>query len=225
MSEATASAILMTLRVASVATLVVFVPGVLLGYYFARRNTTTSRLVSTLVTLPMVLPPTAVGYLLLRLLAVDGPLGSSVLGFPIDILLTWRAAVLASAIMAMPLVVRTAKVAFTGVDPRLEMMTRTLGYGPAETFLRTTVPLASPGLLAAAILGFTRAVGEFGATVIVAGNIPFKTQTLATAIYSAQQVGQRHEAYVLITLSLALGFAATYVSEVLASRPTRLTRS
>jgi molybdate transport system permease protein len=224
-SDATTSAILLTLRVASVATLVVFVPGVLLGYYFARRDTTTSRLVSTAVTLPMVLPPTAVGYLLLRLLAVDGPLGSSIFGFRIDILLTWRAAVLASAVMAMPLVVRTAKVAFDGVDPRLEMMNRTLGYGPVETFLGTSVPLALPGLLAAAILGFTRAVGEFGATVIVAGNIPFKTQTLATAIYSAQQVGQRREAYVLIALSLALGFAATYASEVLASRPARLTRS
>lgn len=218
MSEATASAIFLTLRVASVATLVVFIPAVLLGYYFARRDTTTSRITSTIVTLPMVLPPTAVGYLLLRLLAVDGPLGPEVFGLRINILLTWHAAVLAAAVMAMPLVARTAKVAFDGVDPRLEMMNRTLGYGPVETFLGTSVPLASRGLLAAAILGFTRAVGEFGATVIVAGNIPFKTQTLASAIFAAQQVGQNREAYILIALSLALGFAAIYACEWLAGR-------
>jgi molybdate transport system permease protein len=224
MSAATTSAILLTLQVASVATLAVFLPGILLGYYFARHDTTPTRVAATAVTLPMVLPPTAVGYLLLRLFAVDGPLGPSVLGFHIDILLTWRAAVIASAVMALPLVVRTAKVAFEGVDPRFEMMSQTLGYGPAETFVRTSVPLASRGLAAAAIVGFARAVGEFGATVTVAGNIPFKTQTMATAIFSAQQVGRQHEAYVLIAISLALGFAAIYVTELLASRPSVLTR-
>lgn len=225
MSEVTASAILLTLKVASIATLVVFVPSLLLGYYFARRHTTTSKLVSTFVTLPMVLPPTAVGYLLLRLFAVDGPLGPEVLGFRIDVLLTWRAAVIAAAVMAMPLVVRTAKVAFEGVDPRLEVMSRTLGYTRLETFFATSVPLAARGLLAAAILGFTRAVGEFGATVTVAGNIPFKTQTLASAIFSAQQVGRESEAYVLISVALVLGFAAIYATELLASRPAVLNRS
>jgi molybdate transport system permease protein len=165
-----------------------------------------------------VLPPTAVGYLLLRLLAVDGPLGPRFLGFNIDILLTWKAAVLATAVMATPLVARTAKIAFDGVDPRFEAMNRTLGFGPIETFLRTSIPLASRGLLAAAILGFTRAVGEFGATVTVAGNIPSKTQTLASAIFSAQQVGAHDEAFVLIAVALALGFGATYASEVLAQR-------
>jgi len=225
MSSVAASAIMLTLKVASVATLAVFVPAMLLGYYFARRDTTTSKLVSTVVTLPMVLPPTAVGYLLLRLFAADGPLGSHVLGVPIDVLLTWRAAVIAAAVMALPLVVRTAKVAFEGVDPRLEVMSRTLGYSRIETFFSTTVPLAGRGLLAAAILGFTRAVGEFGATVTVAGNIPFKTQTLASAIFSAQQVGQEGEAYVLISVALLLGFAAIYVTELLASHPAALTRS
>lgn len=225
MSDATASAIVLTLQVASLATVVVFLPGIFLGYYFSRCDTKISKLISTLVTLPMVLPPTAVGYLLLRGLAVDGPLGPEVLGLRIDILLTWRAAVLAAAVMAMPLVVRTAKVAFDGVDPRLEMMHRTLGYTRVETFLRTSVPLASRGLLAAAILGFSRAVGEFGATVTVAGNIPFKTQTLASAIFSAQQMGQHYEAYILITVSLALGFGAIYVTELLATNPSSVKRS
>ncbi len=218
MSENTISAIVLTLRVAGVATLCSFIPAILLGYYFSRRTTATSKILSTIATLPMVLPPTAVGYLLLRALAVDGPLGPRVLGFNIDLLLTWKAAVLAASIMAAPLVIRTAKVAFDGVDPDLESMTRTLGYTRVETFLRTSVPLASRGLLAAAILGFTRAVGEFGATITVAGNIPMKTQTLAGAIFSAQQVGRTDEAYVLIALSLALGFVAIYTTEVLADK-------
>jgi molybdate transport system permease protein len=218
MSDATASAILLTLRVASLATLVVFIPATLLGYYFARTRTGPSRVLSTLVTLPMVLPPTAVGYLLLRLFAIDGPLGPELLGLRLNVLLTWRAAVVAAAVMALPLIVRTAKVAFEGVDARLEMMHRTLGYGRAETFLRTSVPLAGRGLLAAAILGFARAVGEFGATVTVAGNIPSKTQTLASAIYAAQQVGRDEQAYLLIAVALVLGFAAIFAVELLAER-------
>jgi molybdate transport system permease protein len=220
MNEATASAIFLTLRVASVATLVVLIPGVLLGFYFARKNTPVSRLVSTFVTLPMVLPPTAIGYLLLRLMSDDGPLGPEFLGLQINLILTWKAAVVATGIMALPLVVRTAKVAFEGVDPRLEMMKRTLGFGPVQTFLRVSVPMANRGLLAAAILGFTRAMGEFGATVLVAGNIPFKTQTLASAIFSAQQVGQEREAYFLIALALLLGFAAIFATELLSRRST-----
>src|SRR5262245_28153290 len=140
MSESTASAILLTLKVASFSTLIVFVPGTLLAYYFARRNSPVSRILSTLTLLPMVLPPTAVGYLLLRLIAADGPLGPQILGFQLNLILTWKAAVIASGIMAMPLFVRTAQVAFQGVDHRLELMKRTLGFGPIETFVHTSVP-------------------------------------------------------------------------------------
>ncbi|HLG19755.1 MAG TPA: molybdenum ABC transporter permease [Bdellovibrionota bacterium] len=218
MTESTASAILLTLRVASVATLIVFVPGMLLAYYFARRNSPFSRILSTLTLLPMVLPPTAVGYLLLRLFAADGPFGPQILGFHLNLLLTWKAAVIASGVMAMPLFVRTAQVAFQGVDHRLELMKRTLGFGPVETFLRTTLPLASRGLLAATILGFIRAVSEFGATITVAGNIPFKTQTMASAIFSAQQAGNEEEANILIVLALALGFFSIFATELLARR-------
>jgi molybdate transport system permease protein len=218
MSEATLAAILLTLKVATISTICVLVPATLLAYWFARRHDRTSLLFSGIVGLPLVLPPTAVGYLLLRLFAFDGPLGPEVLGFHINFLLTWKAAVVAAALMALPLVVRTSKVAFEGVDPRLEMMSRTLGYGPVRTFFAVSLPLASRGLLAANILGFTRAVGEFGAIVTVAGNIPYQTQTLASAIYSAQQVGQHGEAYVLITISLVLGFGAIIASELL-SRP------
>ena len=221
MSELALSAIALTLKVATVSTLVTVIPAVVLAYWFARRDTFASRLTLTLLSLPMVLPPTAVGYLLLRLIAVDGPLGPRVLGLDIDILLTWKAAVLAASVMAFPIVVRTAKVAFDGVDPRLEDMSRTLGHGPIRTFFNTTLPLATRGVLAAVILGFTRAAGEFGATVTIAGNIPNRTQTLASAIYSSQQMGRSEEAVMLIIVALALGFAAIFSTEMLVRRARR----
>ncbi len=207
--------LILTLKVASTATLVVIVPATLLGYALARFDFRGKRLLSALVGLPLVLPPTAVGFLLLRLLAVDGPLGRETLGLDLGLLLTWKAAVVAAAAMSVPLVVRTARVAFEGVDPRLEAMARTLGLRPLETFFRVTLPLAGRGLLAAVILGFTRALGEFGATVTLAGNIPGRTQTLASAIFSAQQVGDEARADLLMLVALAVGFAAIFAAETL----------
>lgn len=205
----------LTLQVASLATLIILIPGVLLAYAFARFSFRGKRIASAIVGITLVLPPTAVGYLLLQLLAADGPLGFRTIGFDLNILLTWKAAVVASSVMALPLVVRTARVAFEGVDPQLEQMARTLGFGPIKTFFFFSLPLASRGLIAAAILGFTRAVGEFGATVIVAGNIPGKTQTIASAIFSAQQVGNEKEAYFLLGLAIIIGFVAIFSAETL----------
>lgn len=218
MDEATLDALRLTVQVASVATALVLVPGTLLAYVLARHEFRFKRTLSTFLTLPLVLPPTAVGFLLLRLLAVDGPLGRNTLGFDLDLILTWKGAVLATATMALPLVVRTARVTFEGIDPRLEAMDRTLGHRPAAVFVRTTLPLAYRGLLAAAILGFTRAVGEFGATVTIAGNIPGKTQTLAAAIFSAHQAGRESEATFLLVVALAVGYVAIFASERLAGR-------
>lgn len=212
MDRATLDAILLTLLVASTATVATWIPGTALAYLLARREFPGKRVLSTLLLLPMVLPPTAVGYLLLRLLS------EGTLGFDPGILLTWKAAAIASGVMALPLVVRTARVTFEEIDPRLEGMARTLGYGRAATLLRVTLPLAGRGLVAAAILGFTRAVGEFGATVTIAGNIPGRTQTLASAIYSAQHAGRDREATVLLFLALIVGFAAIFASEVLVRR-------
>jgi molybdate transport system permease protein len=200
---------------AGVAMLIVMAPATLVAYLLARREFRGKRLVSTLFSLPLVLPPTAVGYLLLRLFAYDGPLGRGTLGLDLDVILTWKAVVIACAVMATPLVVRTARVSFEGVDPRYEEIARTLGHGRAATFLRFTLPLASRGLLAALILGFTRALGEFGATIILAGNIPGRTQTLATAIFSAQQAGREGEANLLLAIALLAGFAAVYATEAL----------
>lgn len=208
--------LLLTLRVAAAATALVLVPATLLGYALARWKFRGRRLLSALVGLPLVLPPTAVGFLLLRLLATRGPLGRDTLGFDLGIVLTWKAAVLAAGVMSFPLVARTARVTFEGVDPRLETMARTLGFGPVAVFFRITLPLAGRGLLAAVILGFTRSLGEFGATVTLAGNIPGRTQTLASAIFSAQQVGDGARADLLMAIALAVGFTAIVTAELLA---------
>ena len=209
---------------AAATTVVVMLSGVPLAYLLARRPFPGRRVVSALTSLPLVLPPTAVGYLLLRLLADRGPLGRETLGFDLDVLLTWKGVIAACSVMSLPLVVRTAKVAFEEVDPGLETMARTLGLGPTQTWFRVTLPLAARGLMAAAILGFTRAMGEFGATVIVAGNIPGKTQTLPAAIYSAQQAGHAGRADLLVLVALVVGFAAIFTTEVLA-HPARRGRS
>jgi molybdate transport system permease protein len=200
------------------ATVLVMIPGTALAYALARFDFAGKKLVSTLFSLPLVLPPTAVGYLLLQLFAFDGPLGRRTLGIDLDIILTWKAVVIACAVMATPLIVRTARVSFEGVDARYEQMARTLGYGPIRAFMRFTLPLAARGLIAAMILGFTRAIGEFGATIVLAGNIPGRTQTLASAIFSAQQAGREDEANVLLVISLVVGFAAIFVTEYLAGR-------
>lgn len=207
--------LLLTLRVAATATAVVVVPATFLGYALARWEFRGKEVLSAVAGLPLVLPPTAVGFLLLRLLAARGPLGRDTLGFDLAILLTWKAAVLAASVMSVPLVVRTARVAFEGVDPRLETVARTLGHGPLATFFRVTLPLAARGLLAAVFLGLTRALGEFGATVTVAGNIPGRTQTLASAIFSAQQVGDHARGDFLMLVAVVLGMAAILTAELL----------
>ncbi|MEM9183390.1 MAG: ABC transporter permease subunit [Pseudomonadota bacterium] len=212
------SALWLTLKIATLATLLAFAVALPLARWLAHRDGIAARLIYISLSLPMVLPPTAVGFVLLQLLAVDGPTGTTVLGLPASWLLTWQAAVIAAGVMAFPIVLRTAKAAFEQVDPRLQEVSRTLGHSPLQTFLGTVLPLASRGLSAAAIMGFTRAASEFGATVTVAGNIPFQTQTLASAIYAAQQVGKDTDAAILIGVALALGFAALATAEWLISR-------
>jgi molybdate transport system permease protein len=217
-SSSALAALFISLKVASWATLLILPPGILLGHLLARRDFRGKILVETFAYLPLVLPPTAVGYMLLRLLARDGLLGMKRLGLDLDLLFTWKGAVLASCLMSFPLVARTARVAFEGVDPRLEAMGRTLGLGRARTFFEISLPLARRGILAAGILGFSRALGEFGATVIVAGNIPGKTQTLALAIFNDLQVGRDEEARVLVGITVLLAFAAVALVEILLRR-------
>jgi molybdate transport system permease protein len=207
-----------SLRVAFLTTILVLPPGTLLGWWLARSGLRWKWVVESIILLPLVLPPTAVGYVILDLFAADGLLGRDRLGFDPGLLLTWKGAVLAAVVMSLPLVARTARVAFDGVDTRLEGMARTLGLGPLACFFRVTVPLAWRGLLAAAVLGFSRALGEFGATVIVAGSIPGKTETLALAIFSGIRAGREDQARSLLLVSVLLAFAGIFISEMLMRR-------
>jgi len=214
----TLDALLVSLEVASFAVLLDVVPGLGLAYLLARKEWRGKSLVETLVTLPLVLPPVAVGFLLLFTFGREGPLGSRALGIDLDLILTWKGAVLASAVMSLPLVVRTARVAFEGVNPRLESMGRSLGLARTRVFLTITLPLARRGLCAALVLGFGRALGEFGATVIIAGNIPGKTQTLALAIFDNYQLGHEREALRLVGLTAVIAFLLIwFVERLLAS--------
>jgi molybdate transport system permease protein len=214
-TDPVATPLLISLKVALVATAVILPPGILLGLLLSRKRFPGKAVVETVVQLPLVVPPTAVGFLLLHSLGRRGFLGEQRLGIDLDLLFTWKGAALASAVMALPLVARTARVAFDGVDPRLTGMARTLGAGPVRAFVSVTLPLARRGLLAAAVLGFTRALGEFGATILVAGSIPGRTQTLALAIFHDMMTGHDREAMILVAVTVAIAFVALWIVEAL----------
>ncbi len=203
-----------TLGVAAFATGLILPPGVALGWLLARRDWPGKSLVETLVALPLVVPPVATGLILLKLFGRRGPLGGfleSRLG--VEIVFTWAGVVLATAVMSFPLLVRAARVAFEGVDPRLEQVARTLGAGRVRMFATITLPLARRGLLAGALLAFARALGEFGATIMVAGYIPGKTATLSLSIYHLVQLGRDAEALGLLAISVSIAFGAVWASE------------
>jgi molybdate transport system permease protein len=172
----------------------------------------------TLLSLPLVLPPTAVGLLLLELLARRAPLGAWLAARGVEVVFTGKAVLVATAVMSFPLLVRSARTAFEEVDPRLVGLARTLGCGPFAAFFRVTLPLARRGVLAGTVLAFSRALGEFGATVMVAGNIPGKTQTLALAIFHDSQIGRDDRALVLAAVTVALAFAALWLTEWITRR-------
>lgn len=216
----------LSVKIACCATLLTAVPGMLVGLVLARRDFAGKALVETIVELPLVLPPTAVGLALLLLFGRDGPLGADALGFDPGVLFTWKGAVIAAAVMSFPLVARTARIAFEGIDPRLELMAASLGMSRWRVEWSVTLPLARRGLIAAALLGFSRAIGEFGATVLVAGSIPGRTQTLALAIFQDIQLGRNRRAMVLMAIAVALAFAAVAVAGRLRradARPERAT--
>jgi molybdate transport system permease protein len=194
---------LLTLRVAAVATLILLPFGAALGYLLARRRFRGRALLQAAVAVPMVLPPVAVGLALLLLF--------SALELPVAF--TWWAAVLAACAVSFPLLVRACEQAFADVDPRFEQVARSLGLGPLSTFARVSLPLARRGVLYGALLTFTRALGEFGATAVVAGLIPGRTETLALGIYSRVQIGDVEGALVLCAASVALALGAMWVAE------------
>lgn len=217
--ENVAQVTLFTLGVALLSTALILPPGVALGWLLARRRWPGKAVVETLVALPLVIPPVATGLILLKLFGRRGPLGELVRWlFGVEIVFTWRAVVLATAVMSLPLLVRSARVAFEEVPARLEGVARTLGAGPWRTFFTVTLPLAKRGLAAGCVLGFARALGEFGATVMIAGMIPGETITLSLGIYHEVQTGRDDAALVLLGISVALAFAAVGASEWLLRR-------
>lgn len=189
----------LSLKVATLATAISFVLGMLLAWVLARLDFPGRGLIASLVMLPLVLPPTVLGYYLLVIMGRKGPLGRILEdSFGFTLVFTWEAAVIASSVVSIPLLVRAAQAAFEGVDRSLENAARTLGRGELAVFLTVTVPLAWRGILAGTALAFARALGEFGATLMVAGSIPGRTQTMPIAIYDAVQAGNTPLANLLV---------------------------
>jgi molybdate transport system permease protein len=192
----------------------VALPAFGLAWLLARRDWPGKSLLETAVALPLVLPPVATGLILLKLLGRRGWLGGwAHAAFGWDIAFTWRAVPVALGAAALPLMVRSFRVALEGVDPRLEQVARTLGGGELRVLRTITLPLAQRGLLAGLVLGFARALGEFGATVVLAGNIPGETSTLALALYRAVELGRDDQALRLLLVSIVLAYGALWMSE------------
>jgi molybdate transport system permease protein len=194
-------ALWLTLKVAGCATVLAVFAGVAAGFSLARSRWHGRRFVEALLTLPMVLPPTVLGYYLIVVLGRNSALGgwlSTSLG--LELMFTWQGAVVAAAVVGFPLVFTSARAAFEGVDANLEKAARVLGASEAKVFVQVTLPLAMRGIAAGTMLAFARAMGEFGATLMIAGNIPGKTQTLSLAVYDAVQSGNDALANLLVAV-------------------------
>jgi molybdate transport system permease protein len=192
---------------------VIVPPGLALAWLLARKEWPGKTLVETLVTLPLVIPPVATGLILLYLFGKRGPIGNLLTQMGIEVVFTWKAVVLALSIMSLPLLVRSARAAFETVNVRLEDVARTLGANPFRVFFTISLPLARRGILAGVILAFARALGEFGATIIVAGNIPGQTSTMALQIFHSIELGDDTHAWKLLLVSATIAFAAVWTSE------------
>ncbi|TGC07309.1 molybdate ABC transporter permease subunit [Methanolobus halotolerans] len=205
--------LVITLKIAVLSTLVVAVVGVVISYVLARRDFKGKWLADILVTLPLVLPPTVTGYLLVVLLGRNGALGNIIYNLTgWSILFTWEAAVIAAFIVSLPLMVKTTAAAIEAVDREFEYAAFTLGRKELETALFITLPLARKGILAGIVLSFARAVGEFGATLMVAGNIPGRTNTMSLSIYSAFQGGNNELANMLVIILVVISLLSMAIT-------------
>jgi molybdate transport system permease protein len=200
--------VLLSLRVAGIATILAVLIGIPAAWFLSRNTFPGKHLLEAVILLPIILPPTVLGYYLLLAIGRQSMFGRWVLDpLGIDIVFTWRAAVLTSTIVAIPLVIRSAQAAFEAIDSSLSAAARTLGRSEPAIFMTLIVPLAWRGILAGTVLGFARAMGEFGATLMVAGNIPGRTQTLPIAIYDAVQAGNNDLANALVIILSAAAIA------------------
>jgi len=216
-------ALLISLKVAFCATIINLLLGVGTGYIFARKRFIGREVLDTIFTLPMVLPPTVLGYYLLVLLGKQSTLGLFLKNtFGINLIFTWQAAVIASVVVTFPLVFKAARSSFASVDVQLEQAARVLALAEWAIFIRVTLPLAWPGILAGVLLAFARALGEFGATLIVAGSIKGKTQTLSIAIYEALQSGQDQVAHTLVIVISVVCIAVLLVTKYLSNLSTSI---
>jgi molybdate transport system permease protein len=220
------SALWLSLGVSLWATALVAVPAILLGWLLARREFRGRLLVDALVHLPLVLTPVVVGYLLLLVVGRRGLFGSLLESLGLELAFTYQGAVLAAAVIALPLVVRSVRTAVELVDPGLEQAAAVLGAGPLRRMWTVTLPLAAPGIVAGLVLGFARSLGEFGATITLAGNIAGETRTLPIAIFNATQVpGGEDSALRLTVLSVLLSLGALAASELFLRRLRRRART
>ncbi|MBN2477487.1 MAG: molybdate ABC transporter permease subunit [Pirellulales bacterium] len=217
------AALWLSLTVATCAATVALPVGVAVGYALARASFPGKWLAEALVNLPLVLPPVVTGYLLLVLFSSRGPIGSALAEwFGVRIVFSWAGAVLASMVVSFPLLIRAVRLAFQSVDPRLEMAARSLGAGRAATFFSVSLPLARRGLVAGWTLAFARSLGEFGATIMVAGNIEGQTRTIPLALFTmTSRPGGIQQCWRLVAISIVLACAAMAVSEWLERRQTR----
>lgn len=203
--------IILSIKVALLATAIAFCLGVFFAYLLTKRNIPGKNIWETILILPMILPPSIVGYLLLKLFGRRGPIGAFLLDtFGIQVVFTWIACVIAACVVALPLMYQNAKGAFQSVDRSYELAAKTLGSSPFKVFLTVTFPLSGPGIVSGIILTFARALGEFGATLMLAGNIPGKTQTIPTSIYYAVVTGKDEKASALVAIMVCFSFALVF---------------
>lgn len=204
--------VILSLKVASIATVFAFILGILFAYFLTKKRILGKSVWETLIILPMVLPPSIVGYLLLKVFGKRGPIGAFLLDtFGIQIVFTWVACVIAACVVALPLMYQNAKAAFQSVDETYELAAHTLGSGEWKTFWTVLFPLARPGIISGITLTFARAMGEFGATLMLAGNIEGQTQTIPTAIYYAVATGKDEEANTLVVVITLFSFAMIFI--------------
>ena len=209
----------LSLKVAFLATLLNLIPGIFWGWLLARKHFPGKKFVDATINIPLVLPPIVTGYVLLILLGPGSPLGQllAIIGYPVAF--TWRAAVVAASVVSFPLLVRAARAAIEQVHPAYEQAARVLGAPELYIFRRITLALAIPGIAAGILLTFARAIGEFGATIVFASNIPGKTQTIPLAIFSfINQPGGEQQATILVLVSIVISYGSIFANEFFARR-------
>jgi molybdate transport system permease protein len=204
---------LFSLSVGLASTLLILPFGIALAWLFARKEWPLKSVLETVVLLPLVMPPVSTGLILLKIFGRRSLVGQWLYERGIEIVFNWKGVLVAMAVMSFPLLVRSVRTSFAEVNPRLEQIAATLGASPLRIFFVITIPLAYKGIVAGALLAFSRALGEFGATILVAGNIPGKTQTLSLAIFNFVQTGKDAEAYTLLGITVILAFSFVWLSE------------